>query len=72
MPPIDAVHAGDGGLLCDLKVETQVVPIMRFCQNRDGHRKDLYIAVSPEAEELLGVPINTLHRDLRTAWSIQR
>lgn len=43
-------------------VETHVSPIIRFCEIG---KPDVFIAYSPEVEELLGVPFSTMHRELK-------
>ena len=58
--PID----GTDRILAPVKTNTRVVPIHQFCESG---KPDIFIAYSKEVEELLGMPFNVLHNDLKEA-----
>lgn len=50
---------GDSALVgCDETVDVQVVTVHRFSKITDGSRKDMFIAVSKEVQDLLGIPLD--------------
>ena len=58
--PIDAETA--------VYAETVVnLPIMEFGKIENGRNKRMYVAYSPEIEELLDRPYNVMHQDLENA-----
>jgi len=48
--------------------ETKInLPIMEFGKRENGRNKRMYVAYSPEIEELLDRPYNIMHEDLERA-----
>lgn len=68
-PPIDMVHLGDGGMTIASEIHREqchIIPLSRIINRFDmvPVRKDIYVAFSSTVEELIGVPINTIYREL--------
>ena len=66
MPQLDICPSGDGGALAMAEAETSIVPIIRLSKMAFGDRTDTYIAYSPDVEEKLGVPINTIYKQMKS------
>lgn len=75
MMPLHSVKSGDGGMLVDKMVNREMAPVVPLSHiiaehGREWVRKDTYICMSPEVEELIGVPFNTIHRELKLARNV--
>ena len=63
------VLAGDGTMIAPIgNVQTYDSPIHHISKmHANGSRDDLYIAFSPEVQELLGIPIDCISREAEDA-----
>lgn len=65
IPPLNFNTAEEGFIQAE--IERHVVPLVQICKQTDKGRDETFIAYSPKVEELIGVPINLVYRDLKTS-----